>query len=185
VTHLKKLMLEELVRRDYAESTIRSCLHTLEDLRRYAQKRLDHLGPDDIRHYQVYLRAERKLDIGTASNYVAALRCFYVKTLKRPSVKEDLPYPHGVKRKRRLPTILSQEEVGRLIDSSKNLFQYAMLLAMYSAGLPAASFKSPYRKCFGPSISCSRQFSPRHSRSRLTTTREIGRETSPVRSSTR
>jgi site-specific recombinase XerD len=40
-----------------------------------------------------------------------------------------------VKRKRRLPTILSQEEVGRLIDSSKNLFHYAMLLTMYSTGL--------------------------------------------------
>src|ERR1700683_2458574 len=128
-------MREDLVRRNYAESTIRSYLHTIEDFRRYAQKRLDHLGPDDIRRYQVYLREERKLDIGTASNYVAALRFFYVKTLKRPSVKEDLPYPNGVKRKRRLPTILSQEEVGRLIDSSKNLFHYALLLTMYSAGL--------------------------------------------------
>jgi len=95
----------------------------------------DVCGADDIRRYQVYLREERKLDIGTASNYVAALRFFYVKTLKRPSVKEDLPYPHGVKRKRRLPTILSQEEVGRLIDSSKNLFHYAMLLTIYSTGL--------------------------------------------------
>src|SRR5438552_1810656 len=128
-------MREDLVRRNYAESTIRSYLHALEDFRLYAQRRLDHLGPDDIRRYQVYLREERKLDIGTASNYVAALRFFYVKTLKRPSVKEDLPYPHGVKRKRRLPTILSQEEVGRLIDSSKNLFHYAMLLTIYSTGL--------------------------------------------------
>jgi integrase/recombinase XerD len=135
VTTLIQRMREDLVRRNYAESTIRSYLHTLEDFRRYARKRLDHLGPDDIRRYQVYLREERKLDIGTASNYVAALRFFYVKTLKRPSVKEDLPYPHGVKRKRRLPTILSQEEVGRLIDSSKNLFHYAMLLTMYSTGL--------------------------------------------------
>ena len=135
MTTLMQRMREDLVRRNYAESTIRSYLHTLEDFRRYAQKRLDHLGPDDIRRYQVYLREERKLDIGTASNYVAALRFFYVKTLKRPSVKEDLPYPHGVKRKRRLPTILSQEEVGRLIDSSKNLFHYAMLLTIYSTGL--------------------------------------------------
>jgi integrase/recombinase XerD len=135
VTTLMQRMREDLVRRNYAESTIRSYLHTIEDFRRYAQKRLDHLGPDDIRRYQVYLREERKLDIGTASNYVAALRFFYVKTLKRPSVKEDLPYPNGVKRQRRLPTILSQEEVGRLIDSSKNLFHYAMLLTMYSTGL--------------------------------------------------
>ena len=80
MTTLIQRMREDLVRRNYAESTIRSYLHTLEDFRRYAQKRLDHLGPDDIRRYQVYLREERKLDIGTASNYVAALRCFYVKT---------------------------------------------------------------------------------------------------------
>ncbi len=118
MTTLIQRMREELVRRNYAESTIRSYLHTIEDFRRYAQKRLDHLGPGDIRRYQVYLREERKLDIGTAVNYVAALRFFYVKTLKRPQVKEDLPYPNGAKRKRRLPTILSQEEVTRVIDSS-------------------------------------------------------------------
>jgi integrase/recombinase XerD len=135
VTTLIQRMREELVRRNYAESTIRSYLHTIEDFRRYAQKRLDHLGPDDIRRYQVYLREERKLDIGTAVNYVAALRFFYVKTLKRPHVKEDLPYPNGAKHKRRLPIILSQEEVTRVIDSSKNLFHYTMLLTMYSAGL--------------------------------------------------
>ena len=68
--HTIQRMREDLVRRNYAESTIRSYLHTLEDFRRYAQKRLDHLGPDDIRRYQVYLREERKLEIGTASNYV-------------------------------------------------------------------------------------------------------------------
>jgi integrase/recombinase XerD len=135
VTVLIQRMREDLVRRNYAESTIRSYLHTIEDFRRYAQKRLDHLGPDDIRRYQVYLREERKLDVGTASNYVAALRFFYVKTLKRPYLKEDLPYPLGAKSKRRLPTILSQQEVGRLIDSSKNLFHYAMLLTIYSTGL--------------------------------------------------
>jgi integrase/recombinase XerD len=94
-----------------------------------------YLGPDDIRRYQVYLREERKLDIGTAANYVAALRFFCVKTLKRPDLREDLPYPNGVNRKRRLPTILSQAEVSRLIDSSKNLFHYAMLLTIYWAGL--------------------------------------------------
>lgn len=79
MTTLMQRMREDLVRRNYAESTIRSYLHTLEDFRRYAQRRLDHPGTDDIRRYQVYLREERKLDIGTASNYVAALRFFYVK----------------------------------------------------------------------------------------------------------
>ena len=50
-------------------------------------------------------------------------------------MKEDLPYPHSAKHKRRLPTILSVEEVASLIDSASNLFHYAILLTLYSAGL--------------------------------------------------
>jgi integrase/recombinase XerD len=47
-------------------------------------------------------------------------------------MKEDLPYP---KRLKRLPVVLSQEEVSRLIDCAHNLFHRAMLLTMYAAGL--------------------------------------------------
>ena len=44
MTTLIQGMREDLVRRDYAESTIRSYLHTIEDFRRFTEKRLDHLG---------------------------------------------------------------------------------------------------------------------------------------------
>jgi len=135
VTKLIQRMREELVRRNYAETTIRSYLQTMEDFRRFAEKRLDHLGSDDIRKYQVHLLEERKLGVGTVVYRVAALRFFYVRTLRRPAMKEDLPYPHAPKHTRRLPTILTPEEVSRLIDSARNLFHYAMLLTMYSAGL--------------------------------------------------
>jgi site-specific recombinase XerD len=128
-------MREELVRRNYAETTIRSYLQVVEDFRRYVDKRLDHLGPHDIRRYQVHLLEERKLGVDTVVNHVAALRFFYVKTLKRPNMKEDLPYPNAPKHKRRLPTILTLEEVSKVIDAASNLFHYAMLLTMYSAGL--------------------------------------------------
>lgn len=135
MTTLIQRMREELVRRNYAETTTRTYLQVIEDFRRYVQKRLDHLGPDDIRQYQVYLLEDRKLGVGTVVSYIAALRFFYVKTLKRRDMKEDLPYPHSAKHKRRLPTILTLEEVSRLIDAARNLFHYAMLLTMYSAGL--------------------------------------------------
>jgi integrase/recombinase XerD len=95
--------------------------------------RLDRRGPDDIRRYQVHLLEERKLGVDTVVSYIAALRFFYVKTLKRAAMKEDLPYPN--RQRLRLPTILTPEEVSRLIDSARNLFHYAMLLTMYSAGL--------------------------------------------------
>ena len=135
MTTLIQRMREELVRRNYAETTIRSYLQVVEDFRRYVDKRLDHLGPHDIRRYQVHLLEERKLGVDTVVNHVAALRFFYVKTLKRPNMKEDLPYPNAPKHKRRLPTILTLEEVSKVIDAASNLFHYAMLLTMYSAGL--------------------------------------------------
>jgi integrase len=83
--------------------------------------------------YQVHLLEE--LEVGTVANHVGALRFLYVRVLKRRELKEDLPCPHYPKQKRRLPVILSQEEVSRLLDSAKNLFHYAILLTMYSAGL--------------------------------------------------
>ena len=55
MTILTQRMREELVRRNYAETTIRTYLMAIEEFRRHAEKRLDHLGPDDIRRYQVAL----------------------------------------------------------------------------------------------------------------------------------
>jgi site-specific recombinase XerC len=61
------------------------------------------------------LLEEKKLGLGTVAYRVAALRFFYVRTLKRPDMKEDLPCPHAPKHTRRLPTILTPEEVSRLM----------------------------------------------------------------------
>ena len=66
---------------------------------------------------------------------MAALRFFYLKTLKRPCLHEDLPWP---KRPRKLPQILSLEEVAKLIDSASNLFHRAMLMTLYSTGVRRA-----------------------------------------------
>jgi integrase/recombinase XerD len=62
----------------------------------------------------------------------AALRFFYLRVLKRRNMKEDLPYP---KRPRRLPIILSPEEVQRLIAGAKNLLHRTMLMTLYGGGL--------------------------------------------------
>ena len=132
MTTLIQKLREELVRRAFAETTIRSYLFAVEDFRRYMEKRLDHLGPDDLRRYQVYLLEDKKLARGTVVGRVAALRFFYMKVLKRRDMKEDLPYP---KRQKPLPIILSQEETSRLIACARNLFHRAMILTMYAAGL--------------------------------------------------
>ena len=125
MTHLRKMMLEELQRRNYSQITTRNYLRFVTDFAKYFGKSPDKLGPNELRTYQAYLLRDRKLTPGTAVNCVAALRFFFVKTLKRHQYREFLPYP---KDRRRLPAVLSREEVARLINAAGNLFRRTLLM---------------------------------------------------------
>jgi len=132
VTKLLQRLHDELVRRYYATTTRESYLRIVKAFHRRSGGRLDRVGPDDLRRYQVYLLEERKLAVGTVVAEIAALRFFFLRVLKRRNMKEDLPYP---KRRRRLPVVLSPEEVQRLIGGAKNLYHRTLLLTLYGAGL--------------------------------------------------
>src|SRR5262245_40077121 len=135
MTDLRKRMLEELQRRNYSPTTIRYYLRVVENFARYFGKRPDRLTQDNIREYQVYLLQERKLQAGTVGLHIATLRFFFVKTLRRPYLQLDLPSP---KRPKRLPAVLSPDEVARLIESANNLLDYAMLMTLYATGMRRA-----------------------------------------------
>jgi integrase/recombinase XerD len=135
VTHLRKMMLEELQRRNYAENTIRSYVRVVEDLSRRFQLSPDRLSPKHIREYQSELFTKRKYAASTVTVYLAALRFFYTKTLKRTWSTADTPYP---KRAFPLPTILSQEEVAQLIDAARPPFHRTLLMTLYATGLRRA-----------------------------------------------
>jgi integrase len=132
VTQLLQRLHDELVRRHYATTTRESYLRIVRAFHRHAGGRLDRVGPDDLRRYQVYLLEERKLAVGTVVAEIAALRFFFLRVLKRRDMKEDLPYP---KRRKRLPVVLSPEEVQRLIAGAKNLYHRTLLLTLYGTGL--------------------------------------------------
>jgi len=135
VTHLKKRMLDELQRRSYAQNTVRAYVHAIEDFARYFGKSPDQLGPEQIRDYQVHLFRDCKLSPGTVEGRGAALRFLYVKTLRRPYLQDDIPFP---KRSRRLPLVLSPEEMTLLIDSAENLTHRAMMMTLYATGIRRA-----------------------------------------------
>jgi len=135
MTDLRKRMLEELQRRNFSPTTIRSYMHVVEDVARYFGKPPDRLTTEQIRSYQVHLLQERKLAPGTVQLHIAALRFFFMKTLRRPYLQWNLPYP---KVPTRLPTVLSPDEVARLIESAKNLLDYAMLMTLYATGMRRA-----------------------------------------------
>jgi site-specific recombinase XerD len=131
MTHLRKMMLEELQRRNYSENTIRCYIRTVEDFARRFKCPPDRLGPQHIRQYQAELFQKRKLSSGTVVIHLAALRFFYTKTLRRHWSIADTPYP---KKTHRLPTILSQEEVAQLIDAASTLFHRTLLMTLYATG---------------------------------------------------
>jgi integrase/recombinase XerD len=132
MTQLRRMMLEELQRRNYSAETVRQYLRAVAQFAKHFGKRPDQLGPDELRTYQAYLLRERKLAVGSVVAQVAALRFFYIRTLKRHQFREDLPYP---KDRRRLPTVLSLEEVTRLINAAGNLLQRALLMTLYGTGM--------------------------------------------------
>ena len=101
MTHLRKMMLEELQRRNYAQSTVKGCLRIVQEFAKHFHQPPDKLGPDHLCQYQAYLFQERKLDAGTVQQYVAALRFFFVKTLKRHYLLEEIRCPSGIENCRR------------------------------------------------------------------------------------
>ena len=86
-------MLEELERRNYSQSTVRTYVRTIEDFTRYFKRPPDQLGPEHIREYQAYLFRERKLDANTVNQRTGALRFFFVATLKKGWSIAETPYP--------------------------------------------------------------------------------------------
>ena len=74
MTRLRKMMLEELERRNYSEATTRCYIRTVEDFSRRFRRSPDGLGPEHIREYQAELFKKRKLSPGTVTQRLAALR---------------------------------------------------------------------------------------------------------------
>ena len=135
VTRLRKMMLEELKRRNYSEDTTRFYIRTVEDFSRRFNRPPDRLGPRHIREYQAELFQKRKFSPNTVAQHLAALRFFYVKTLKKAWSITETPYP---KKAVHLPTILSQEEVARLIDAALTPYHRTLLMTLYATGVRRA-----------------------------------------------
>jgi site-specific recombinase XerD len=135
MTQLRQKMLEELERRNYAHRTAKTYLRIVHDFAGYFHQPPDKLGPEHIRRYQAYLFRTRKLTPATVSQYVSALRFLFIKTLRRHFWTEHIPFPKSA---RRLPIVLSPEEVTRLLNSARNLYHRTLLMTLYSTAMRRA-----------------------------------------------
>src|ERR1035438_7956017 len=124
------MMLEELQRLNYSENTTRAYIRTVEDFAKRFRCSPDRLGPEHIREYQAEL-FKKKLSPGTVTQRLAALRFFYIKTLKKAWSIAETPYP---KKAFHLPSILSQEEVTQLIDAARPPLHRTLLMTLSATG---------------------------------------------------
>lgn len=136
MTPLRQRMLEELQRRNYNADTIRGYLHAVEQFAQYFHKSPELLGAEEMGRFQLHLLQEKKLALGTIALRMGALRFLYKKTLKRRDLDlYDLPL---LKTPKKLPVVLSPEEVTRLIEAAPNLLYRTMLVLLYATGLRRA-----------------------------------------------
>ena len=135
MTQLRYKMLEELQLRNYSHRTATTYVRIVREFAQYFHRAPDQLGPEQIRQYQAHLFHTRKLSAATVSQYVSALRFLFVKTLRRHYLAEYIPFP---KCPSRLPTVLTPDEVTRLINASPNLYHRTLLTTLYSTALRRA-----------------------------------------------
>src|SRR6266567_3676501 len=132
VTPLRQRMLEDLQIRNYSPTTIRLYLQAVKAFSKHFGKPPDQLGAEHIRLYQLFLIKEKKVGLSTFIQVVCALRFFYTHTLNRKVAIERIPFP---RRERKLPLILSREEVKALLEAPKNVCHRTLLAILYGCGL--------------------------------------------------
>jgi integrase/recombinase XerD len=135
VTPLRQRMLEDLQIRQYSRTTIRIYLHAVTEFAQHFGKPPDRLGAEHIRQYQLFLVKEKKVSRPTFIQMVCALRFFYCHTLNRKISMERIPFP---RRERKLPLILSREEVKALLEAPGKLRNRTVLATLYGCGLRVA-----------------------------------------------
>ena len=135
MTPLRQRMLEDMQLRNFSEHTIRAYLHCVADFARHFRTSPAHLGPEQVRTYQLFLVQEKPRAWPTVVQTVCALRFLDRVTLGRPAMLEYIPQPQ---RPLTLPTILSQAEVAVLLTTPRTLKHRAILTTLYATGLRVA-----------------------------------------------
>ena len=132
MTPMRRRMLEDMRLADFAERTQKAYVNAVAGLAKHYGRSPDLLSEEEVRGFFVHLIEERQLSPSSVRQYLCGVRFFFETTLGRDWEVFGLIMP---KRGRKLPVVLSREEVGRLFGVVRRLkFRTGMLLG-YSCGL--------------------------------------------------
>jgi integrase/recombinase XerD len=133
MTEMRRRMEEEMRLRGCRLRTQRAYVQWVSRFAAHYRRAPERMGEEQVRAYLVYLLEDQKLSRPTLVQALCALKFFYVHVLHRSWEVEDLRFPR--QQKKRLPRVLSESEVTRLLESAGSLKEQAILMALYGSGL--------------------------------------------------
>jgi integrase/recombinase XerD len=131
---LRRRMIEDMTIRNMSPATQRSYISAVSKFSRYFGRSPDKLTLDDVHAFQVHL-VSMGISWPGLNQIVCALRFFYGVTLGEAAVPERIPY---AREPRKLPIVLSADEVVRFLEAVSSLKSRAALTTAYAAGLRAS-----------------------------------------------
>ncbi len=131
ISPLRRRMIEDMTIRKIAAKTQQGYIRTIKNLAAFLGRSPDTASFEDIRRFQLHVAASG-VGTGARNQTVAALRFFFRVTLKRSAIVEHTAFIHEP---RKLPVVLSPEEVAHFLDAAPGLKYKAALSVAYGAGL--------------------------------------------------
>ena len=129
---LRDQMEMDMKLRRFSPKTITCYLACMKGVAKHFRKSPAELGDEEIRAYLHYLMEERKASQSVLVQTYSALKFFFENTLQKQWNAIRIP---RCKQRRKLPGVLSREEVESILSATKNLKHRAILMTLYSAGL--------------------------------------------------
>jgi site-specific recombinase XerD len=135
---LRRRMIEDMTIRKLAPKTQQGYIRAIRNFAAFLGRSPETASFEDIRRFQLHLAASGA-DTPTLNHTVSALRFLFRVTLKRYAIVEHTTFIHEP---RKLPVVLSAEEMARLLNAAPGLKYKAALSVAYGAGLRAAEVVS-------------------------------------------
>jgi len=138
ISPLRRRLIDDMTIRRLSPKTQYQYIRHVKKFADFVGRSAEKATLEDVRRYQVWL-VSIGTTVGTANVAATALRFFFKVTLKRPDLAEEVV---STREPRRLPVVLSPEEVGRLLVSAINIKHKALLSLAYATGLRASEVVS-------------------------------------------
>jgi site-specific recombinase XerD len=138
ISPLRQRMIEDMSLRHFGEKTQKDYIRAVKNLAIFLKRSPDTASNEDLRLFQLRL-AENRVGAPTINSTVSALRFFFTVTLDRADAVRHLTFVHEP---RKLPVVLSPEEVARFLEAAPGVKYKAAFSAAYGAGLRVSEVAS-------------------------------------------